>query len=81
VGDMCNDTIRKITPQGHVFTLAVTGRKAHREIDRVASARFSMPTGVAVDEAGNVIVADRMNHCIRRMAFDAVTPPLLSLLP
>jgi hypothetical protein len=62
------DSIRKITPQGHVSTLAVTGLEGHRDRDREALARFSMPTGVAVDENGNFIMADRMNHRIRRVA-------------
>src|SRR6266403_1945958 len=30
-------------------------------------ARFNEPYGIAVDKAGNVYVADRHNHCVRRM--------------
>src|SRR5439155_20789445 len=30
-------------------------------------ARFNEPYGIAVDQAGNVYVADRHNHCVRRV--------------
>ncbi len=32
-----------------------------------AHARFNEPYGIAVDNAGNVYVADRHNHCVRRI--------------
>src|SRR6266404_4703924 len=30
-------------------------------------ARFNEPYGIAVDKAGNLYVADRHNHCVRRV--------------
>ena len=65
VADTSNDAIRKITPGGVVATLAGgTGGSA----DGVGtSAQFSDPTGVAVDGAGNVYVADYYNSTIRKV--------------
>jgi hypothetical protein len=81
VTDKDNNRIRKITPQGHVSTLAGTGEKGHEDGELIASAGFKRPCGVAVDEKGNVIVADTGNHCIRCVASDAVTPLVIVSLP
>jgi DNA-binding beta-propeller fold protein YncE len=66
VGDTRNHRIRKITPQGHVSTLAGTGEMGHEDGEGTV-ARFNMPCGVSVDGDGNVIVADRDNHRIRKI--------------
>jgi len=55
VGDTMNNCIRKITPQGHVSTLAGTGERGHQDGEANA-AQFYRPQGVAVDGGGNVIV-------------------------
>jgi DNA-binding beta-propeller fold protein YncE len=66
VADWGNHCIRKITPQGQVSTLAGTGMKGHRDGEGTI-AQFNSPRGVAVDGGGNVIVADRQNHLIRKI--------------
>jgi sugar lactone lactonase YvrE len=83
VADASNQRIRKITPQGHgVSTLAGTGEEGQQDGDElVASARFKWPCGVAVDEKGNVIVADTSNSCVRCVASDGVTPLMIVSLP
>ena len=66
VADSKNNRIRKISPNGLVTTLAGTTLQGYADgIGTNASFRF--PTGVAVDGAGNVYVADCENHCIRRI--------------
>jgi hypothetical protein len=78
---MGNNRIRKITPESHVSTLAGTGEGGHQDGDRVTSAQFHIPNAVALDENGNVIVADTGSHCIRCVASDAVTPSGFLSLP
>ena len=67
VADTGNDTIRKITPDGVVTTLAgLAGTPG--ELDGPESlARFSAPGAVAVDGAGYVYVADELGETIRKV--------------
>jgi DNA-binding beta-propeller fold protein YncE len=81
VTDTGNERIRMITPQGQVSTLAGTGVQGHADGDRLALAQFHNPRGVAVDENGNIIVADSCNHCIRCVISDDVIPLGCSNLP
>ena len=57
--------IRKVTPQGVVTTLAGLWGSAGYADGLGIFARFWGPTAVAVDENGNVFVADSGNHAIR----------------
>src|SRR5260221_721646 len=54
-------TIRKITPAGEVTTLAGSAGQIGSDDGVGSAARFFVPTGVAVDGAGNVYVADYGN--------------------
>jgi hypothetical protein len=65
VADTFNDTIRKITPAGVVTTLASSAGPSDSADGTGSTARFSSPSGVATDSAGNVYVADKYNHKIR----------------
>jgi sugar lactone lactonase YvrE len=65
VADTGNHVIRKISPSGIVTTLAGLAG-ASGSVDGFASlARFNSPSGIAVDGAGTVYVADSGNHIIR----------------
>ncbi len=66
VADFLNHSIRKITSAGVVTTLAGNGTSGYVDATG-AAARFNFPSGVAVDGAGNVYVADQLNHRIRRI--------------
>ena len=67
VGDGDNNSIRKITSAGLVTTLAGAGVSNPGSADGAGvAARFNRPSGIAVDGAGNVIVADEFNHSIRK---------------
>ena len=64
VADQSNSLIRKITPAGVVSTLAGSG-SAGSANGAGTAASFNQPSGVAVDAAGTVYVADTSNHLIR----------------
>lgn len=63
VADTQNSLIRKISPAGAVTTIA--GGTAHFADGNGAAAGFNGPTGVAVDAAGNLYVADSDYNAIR----------------
>ncbi len=71
VADRSNHRIRKISPDGVVSTLAGNG-VAGRVDGPVATARFNSPWKIAVDKNDNIIVADRSNHCIRKISADGI---------
>jgi serine/threonine protein kinase/streptogramin lyase len=68
VADTANNTVRKITPDGMVSTLAgLAGNPGDTDGTNFV-ARFRNPWGVAVDNAdGDVFVADMSNNTIRRI--------------
>ena len=76
VADSAHYTIRKVSPEGIVTTLAgnasITNRVGQSEggssDGQGSAARFSYLTGIAVDRAGNVYVADTYNHTIRKVS-------------
>jgi sugar lactone lactonase YvrE len=68
-GDEYNGTVRKVTPGGVVTRLAGSGGEMSWGFQDAIGplARFSGPTGVAVDGDGNVYVADSYNNLIRKV--------------
>jgi sugar lactone lactonase YvrE len=68
VADSWNCTIRKISPTGAVTTLAGLAGAMGASDGTGTSARFRNPAGLAVDRAGNVLVADRGNATIRKIS-------------
>ena len=76
VPDAGNHTIRKITGAGLVSTLAGLPGAAGSADGTGAAARFNNPSGVAVDGAGNVYVADADNHTIRKVTAAGVVSTL-----
>jgi len=76
VADTLNNTVRKISPSGEVVTLAGTPGTEGRSDGTGAAARFNEPYGVAVDDAGNVYVADASNNAIRKISSAGVVTTL-----
>jgi streptogramin lyase len=76
VADYANHTIRKITSSGVVTTLAGSAGQQGITDGTGSSARFNYPSGVAVDGSGNVYVADRNSHTIRKITSSGVVTTL-----
>jgi sugar lactone lactonase YvrE len=67
VSDTFGHSIRKINSAGVVTTLAgMADQFAYRDGAR-AEARFHQPYDVALDDGGNLYVADTWNHAIRKI--------------
>jgi sugar lactone lactonase YvrE len=65
VGDTYNHRIRRVTPGGVVTTFAGSTQGYADGVG--TNARFNNPWGLAIDSAGNIIVADQNNNRIRRI--------------
>lgn len=75
VADVSNNLVRKITPSGVVTTLAGTG--GNGSVNGPGSqATFSNPSGIAVDGAGNVYIADLSNNLVRKITPGGVVSTL-----
>ena len=72
VADTANHAIRKITPAGDVTTFAGRPGTPGFANGTGTSALFNEPAGIAIDGNGNLYVADRQNHVVRRISPAAV---------
>ncbi|MEA3210598.1 MAG: hypothetical protein QOE70_3655 [Chthoniobacter sp.] len=68
VSDLFNHTIRKISAEGVVTTLAGTAGVKDSADGAASAARFHDPEGLAADANGNLYVADAGNATIRRIS-------------
>jgi serine/threonine protein kinase len=76
VADTLNDTIRKVTPDGLVSTLAGAAGRAGNADGAGNLAQFNSPAGIAVDNKGNLYVADKGNGSIRKVTPGGVVSTL-----
>jgi sugar lactone lactonase YvrE len=74
IADTQNHRIRKVTPDGIISTVAGGGYYPNNGLDGqigdgglATSAHLSYPTSVAIDNAGNLYIADTGENCIRKV--------------
>ncbi len=79
VADTNNNTIRKITPAGAVTTFAGLAGVSGSTDGTGANALFNRPSGLAIDGAGNLYLADTGNSTIRRITAVGVVTTLAGL--
>lgn len=73
VADSDSHTVRKVTSEGNTTTLAgVAGESGSVDGPR-GTAKFAFPHDAVADRAGNVYVADRGNHTIRKIDCSGTT--------
>jgi len=72
-------TIRRITPEGSVSTLAGSSSMSGYVNGRGTAARFCRPQGIVVDQHGNLYVADTGNGTIRKITRDGVVSTFAGL--
>jgi trimeric autotransporter adhesin len=72
IADTNNHRIRRVNlNDGTVVTVAGNGRSEYSGDGGLATAAgLSGPQGIAVDAAGNVLIADTYNHVVRRIGTD-----------
>jgi uncharacterized protein (TIGR03437 family) len=73
IADQRNHRIRRVAPDGTMSTVAGTGNGRNTggyggDGGPATSAQLNNPVAVAVDSAGNLYIADMLNHRIRRVA-------------
>jgi sugar lactone lactonase YvrE len=79
LADTANSTIRKVTSDGTVSTLAGVPGVFNSFDGAGASAQFYHPEAVAADAGGNLYVADTWNHTIRKITPAGVVSTLAGL--
>lgn len=72
ISDAEGQTVRRMDTNRNVVTVAGQPGVSGSADGPAAAATFNLPRGLAVDEAGNVYVADRRNHTIRKIGTNGI---------
>ena len=68
ISDTHNARVRQIIPAGNIYTIAGNGVVGYAgDGGPATSAQLSQPSGVAVDSAGNIYIADYGNYTVRKV--------------
>lgn len=75
VADAGNHRIRKVTPEGYVSTVAGSGTKGAQDGMGLA-AQFDLPSGIAVEASGSLIVTEAGGQRVRRITPEGLVTTL-----
>ncbi|MEU7191395.1 Teneurin-2, partial [Streptomyces sp. NPDC045369] len=68
IAERSNHRVRRVTPQGIITTVAGNGQAGYTSDGGPATATpLNGPSAVAVDDAGNLYIADINNHRVRKV--------------
>lgn len=81
VSDSNNNTIRRITPNGVVSTIGGAAGQIGSADGTGSNALFNHPSGLAVDGAGSLYIADTYNNAIRKGVSANPTAPTITVQP
>jgi sugar lactone lactonase YvrE len=79
VVDIWSYTVRRISPGGEVVTIAGKQSESGLVDGPGLAARFTYPTGIAIDANGNLFISDSGNTAIRKIARDGTVSTVLAL--
>jgi sugar lactone lactonase YvrE len=73
IADTGNNRIRKVSPNGIITTIAGTGEMGFGgDGGPAVKAKFAYPVAIAIDDQGNLYIADFNNHRIRKISTDGI---------
>jgi trimeric autotransporter adhesin len=67
IADSNNNRVRKVSTSGIIASVAGNGARSYSGDGPAATAPLNNPTGMAVDPAGNLYLADAFNYRIRKI--------------
>lgn len=81
IADQNNQRIRKVTPAGIITTVAGTGAQGYYgDNGQATSALLNYPAGLAVDAAGNLYIADKVNNIVRKLATSGIMSGIITTI-
>jgi uncharacterized protein (TIGR03437 family) len=73
IADTFSNRVRKVSPSGIIITMAGTGDPgASGDEGPATAASLRAPLGIAVDDSGNVFIADTGNNRVRQVTPDGI---------
>ncbi len=73
IADQNNKRVRRIDPRGYIATVAGNGAFGYNGDGGLAiNAALSSPSGIAVDDAGNLYIADKYNYRVRKVSAQGI---------
>ncbi|WP_380156155.1 cell wall-binding repeat-containing protein [Kineococcus sp. R86509] len=72
IADQSGNRVEKVDTAGNLTVIAGTGANGPAIAGPATTSPLNFPSGVAVDAAGNVYVADQGNHQVQRLSVTAV---------